>query len=157
MDTNQPPDLDKFHQTVWEIVRQVPHGKVTTYGQIASMIPYPEGVEESAYAKLAPRWVGNAMNAVSSIDDPTIPWHRVINSKGGISLSPNGKSGILQRLRLKEEGVQFDEKEQVDFRIVGWTEVDPDWLQKKNLLPPRPLIKEDDPPLEDKPTQLSLF
>ncbi|NJL93768.1 MAG: MGMT family protein [Anaerolineae bacterium] len=66
-------DFETFYRTVWEIVRQVPPGQVTTYGQIASMIPCPPGVPEEAYRKLAPRWVGDAMNQVSAGDDITIP------------------------------------------------------------------------------------
>ena len=82
------PDIDAFNRTVWAIVRQVPGGIVTTYGQIASMIPRPDEVDETDYEKLSPRWVGDAMNAVSRADNKNIPWWRVINGKGGVSLKP---------------------------------------------------------------------
>ena len=81
------PDPVPYYRLVWEIVRQVPAGKVTTFGQIASMIPPPDGIEMDDYAKLGARWVGDAMNRVSTIDDPDVPWHRVINAKGINSLS----------------------------------------------------------------------
>lgn len=150
---NQPPDVDAFYQLVWEIARQVPSGKVTTYGQIASMIPPPEELNEDEYRKLAPRWVGSAMNAILDRDDPTIPWHRVINSKGGISLSENSRSGTLQRERLEAEGILFNAKGYVDFHDCGWTadEIDEKWLSKKELLPPKALAK------DKGPQQLSLF
>ncbi len=48
-----------FYKTVWEIVRQVPTRTVTTFGQIATMIPTPDGVDADDYAKLGPRWVGD--------------------------------------------------------------------------------------------------
>lgn len=157
----QPPDIDVFNAQVWEIVRQVPYGQVTTYGQIASMIPCPAGVAQADYDKLAPRWVGNAMNAVSGLvgkEEPSIPWHRVINSKGGISMSPEVKAGIEQRRRLRAEGVAFNEKEQVDFRVVGWQGPEISWREDKKLLPPRPMVTEPNKPAEDdKPQQMSLF
>ena len=94
------PDPITYYRIVWEIVRQIPSGKVATYGKIATMIPTPGGVDTGDYEKLAPRWVGDAMNAVSRVDDPNIPWHRVINSKGEISLPPDGGSPALKRERL---------------------------------------------------------
>src|SRR5688500_5177454 len=102
-----------FYKIVWEIVRQVPKGTVTTFGQIATMIPTPDGVDADDYAKLGPRWVGDAMNAVSRVDEPTIPWHRVINAKGTISLPETSKSAALQRARLRAENV-LDDNERVD-------------------------------------------
>ena len=156
----QPPDIEIFNMLVWDIVRQDPYGKVTTYGQIASMLPCPAGVDPADYEKLAPRWVGNAMNAVSGVsgkEEPSIPWHRVINSKGGISLSPELRAGIEQRARLKAEGVILNAKEQVDFRVVGWQGPDVSWREAQGFLPPRPLVAEEPPPDEDKPQQLSLF
>jgi methylated-DNA-protein-cysteine methyltransferase-like protein len=149
-----PPDPDAFNRIVWAIVRQVPYGRVTTYGQIASMIPAPAEVDPDDYRRLAPRWVGKAMNAVSSVDNQNIPWWRVINSQGGISLPTDSRAGIQQRNRLKREGVQFDAKELVDFAVVGWEGPSETWLAEQNLLPPEPLIK---PPDEDNPQQLRLF
>jgi methylated-DNA-protein-cysteine methyltransferase related protein len=148
------PEMEGFNRTVWSIVRQVPHGKVTTYGQIASMIPAPTEVEPEDYEKLSPRWVGQAMNAVSAADSGNIPWWRVINAKGGISLASETRAGQQQRIRLKREGVAFNEKEEVDFAIVGWDGPGEDWLQEHKLLAPRPLIT---PPDESNPTQLKLF
>ena len=151
------PDIEQFNRTVWSIVRQVPNGIVTTYGQIASMIPRPPEVDETDYEKLSPRWVGDAMNAVSRADNKNIPWWRVINSRGGVSLKPETQAGTQQRTRLKREGVKFDEKELVDFAAVGWTGPDDDWLAEHGLMKPKPLIPDEPPPSDDNPQQLSLF
>jgi len=96
------------------------------------------------------------MNAVSEVDSPHIPWWRVINAKGGVSLAAESRAGHQQRGRLKREGVAFDAKERVDFAKVGWAGPDVAWLAEHDLLPPAPLLKEALPD-EDKPQQLSLF
>jgi methylated-DNA-protein-cysteine methyltransferase related protein len=102
-----------FHQKVWEIVRQVPYGRVTTYGTIASLIPPPEEMNPRSYDAFAPRWVGGAMAACPD----NVPWHRVINSQGKIS---QRESSDLQRILLEEEGVMFNERGIVDLLIFGW-------------------------------------
>ena len=88
----EPPDKTAYYETVWDIVRQVNSGQVVTFGQIAAMIPPPPEIDPDIYQRIAPRWVGYAMNAVSFPDEPTVPWHRVINSKGGISLEAGDTS-----------------------------------------------------------------
>jgi methylated-DNA-protein-cysteine methyltransferase related protein len=147
------PDPAPFFRVAWEIVRQVPYGQVTTFKQIAEMIPTPPGVEADDYAKLGARWVGDAMNAVSIPDEPTVPWHRVINSKGGISLPETSKGAALQRARLLAEGVEFDSKERIDFDRFGWEGADRAWVETNGLLPSRSLRK----PADDAPQQMSLF
>jgi len=134
------PDPIIYYRIVWEIVRQIPAGKVATYGQIASMIPSPEGVESVDYEKLAPRWVGDAMNAVSRVDDPSIPWHRVINGKGGISLPEESISAALQRARLRHEGSMPDEAERVNLDNYLW-EPDRNWVWEHGLRPPKSVKK----------------
>ncbi len=164
------PDPMPFYKLVWEIVRQIPVGTVATYGQIAAMIPAPEDVEQADYDKLAPRWVGDAMNAVSRVDEPTIPWHRVINAKGGISLPDTSKAAALQRARLRDEQVLLDNDERVDLGEFGWEGPAATWLEDHNLKAPRSLRKskpekppkppDDAPPKpknEEPPTQMSLF
>jgi methylated-DNA-protein-cysteine methyltransferase related protein len=141
-----------YYRIVWDIVRQVPRGVVTTFGQIASMIPPPPDIDAKDYQKLAPRWVGDAMNAVSRIDERTVPWHRVINSKGGISLPEDSVSAALQRARLREENL-LDARELVDLDQYSWDGPSDDWLKEKGLLKPRSLKK----PPADPPGQLKLF
>mgnify|MGYP003729355177 CR=1 FL=1 len=145
----EPPDLTTYFATVWEIVRQIPEGRVSTYGQIASMIPSPEGIDPETDRRLSPRWVGSAMNACP--DD--VPWQRVINSQGKISLPAGSSSADHQRALLAMEGVEFDEQGRVDFDRFGWDGPADDWLHERGLLPPRSLKSHAD----RSSTQLSLL
>jgi hypothetical protein len=67
----------------------------------------------------------------------SIPWQRVINSQGKISL-PNG-AGQRQRALLEAEGVIFDKSGKVDLAEYAWEGPDDDWLDEHNLLPPNQL------------------
>jgi len=109
-----PPNQQAYYEQVWNLVRQIPSGKVASYGQIALMIPPPMGVDFDSYKAFSPRWVGGAMAACP--DD--VPWQRVINSQGKISPRPGGAE--KQRLLLEQEGVEFDDKDRVDFKKYGW-------------------------------------
>lgn len=123
------PNTNLFNSRVWEIVRQVPPGQVTSYGQIAAMIPPPPGMDPKSYDAFAARWVGGAM-AVCPDD---VPWQRVINSQGKLSLRPGAEK---QRELLEEEGVIFNEKGRVDFKKFGWQGPPADWLKQHFLYPP---------------------
>jgi len=101
----QPKDAGYFAQ-VYALVRQVPAGRVITYGQVAAAL---------GDAKRA-RVVGWAMRACP--DD--VPWHRVVNSKGGLSLGPAHGGVNLQRALLEDEGVEFDARGCIDLRTCGW-------------------------------------
>ncbi len=106
----------EFNQKVWEIVRQIPRGKVTTYGRIAEMIATPDGMTLKEYEGVGARWVGAAM--AQCPDD--VPWQRVINSQGKISIRKNSDGHIRQRELLEEEGVEFDKKDRIDLARYGW-------------------------------------
>jgi methylated-DNA-protein-cysteine methyltransferase-like protein len=134
-----PPDPEAYSRIVWDIVRQIPSGVVSTYGQIASMIPPPQGVDPDDYARLAPVWVGKALNAVSAADAPDIPWQRVVNGQGGISLPEGSRAAAEQRARLEREGATFDKNGRVSLQRLGWDGPDANWLKARGLLPPRPL------------------
>jgi methylated-DNA-protein-cysteine methyltransferase-like protein len=108
-----PPDPIIFNHQVWDLVCQIPHGRVASYGQIARMIPPPEGVDNKAYRVFGPRWVGSAMAKCPE----DVPWQRVINSKGEISLRPGAEH---QRQLLEEEGVVFNDRARIDLKIFGW-------------------------------------
>jgi methylated-DNA-protein-cysteine methyltransferase related protein len=153
MSTNFPPDAPAFNNVVWNIVRQIPSGVVSTYGQIASMIPAPPGVEAEDYERYGAVWVGKAMNAVSSKDDNSIPWQRVINSQGGISLPEGTRAAVEQRARLQAEGVTLEKNGRVNLNTFGWEGPDTDWLRANHLLTPRSLKK----PKSENPDQLKLF
>lgn len=117
-----PPNTQAFNEKVWNIVRQIPPGKVTSYGQIAAMIPPPEGMDLKSYDAFAARWVGGAMANCPN----DVPWQRVINSQGKLSLPAGAQQ---QRELLMEEGVFFNEKGRVDFKRFGWQGPEKDWLQ----------------------------
>ena len=111
---SSPPNQQAYYEQVWALVRQIPSGKVAAYGQIAMMLPPPNGVEFEAYKAFGPRWVGGAM--ANCPDD--VPWQRVINSQGKISARPGAER---QRQMLEEEGVEFDPKDRVDLKKYGWS------------------------------------
>ncbi len=96
---------NNFFPRVYNLVRKIPRGKVVTYGQVAQALGAPR----------AARTVGWAMRACN--DD--VPWHRVVNAHGKISVRPtNGYHE--QRARLKEEGVKFNREGKIDLKKYGW-------------------------------------
>jgi methylated-DNA-protein-cysteine methyltransferase-like protein len=112
MNFPSPPDQQAYYEDVWDLVRQVPPGKVATYGQIAQMIPLPPDVNAEEYKAFGPRWVGSAMAACPD----EVPWQRVINSQGKISERPGA---ARQRQLLEAEGVVFV-KDKVDLKVYQW-------------------------------------
>ena len=126
-----PTQQAEFRKKVWDIVRQIPEGRVMTYGNIAALIPPPKGMDAKDYAAWSPRWVGGAMAACP--DD--VPWQRVINSQGKISLRPES-SASQQRLLLEDEGVEFDARGRVDLKAYGWAGPSQEWLQAHGLVLP---------------------
>ncbi len=111
-----PPDPIAFNNRVWEIVRQIPAGQVATYGQIAALIPPPPGMDPKAYLSLGARWVGSAMASCPE----GVPWQRVINAQGKISL-PQGSGAEQQRRLLEEEGVLFDFNGKINLTKYRWS------------------------------------
>jgi len=117
MKTNysSPASPAEYRSKVWEWVKRIPTGYVATYGQIASLIQPTEGVDPRNFAVFGARWVGAAMAACPE----GIPWQRVVNSKGEISLSP-GSGGKLQRELLESEGIEFDEHGRINMKLYRW-------------------------------------
>ena len=111
-----PPKREEFNHKVWALVRQIPPGKVSTYGQIAAFVGPPPGMNPKSYLAFGARWVGGAMAACPQ----DVPWQRVINSQGKVSLRP-GSGGTNQREFLELEGVIFDEHDRVDLKSYAWT------------------------------------
>lgn len=94
---------------IYDVVRQVPAGRVTTYGRVA---------ERAGVAGQA-RLVGYALAAVAGTS--TVPWHRVVNAQGRVSARAEGPGGtVLQRLLLEREGVAFDARGRIDLAAYGW-------------------------------------
>ncbi|MEK6752712.1 MAG: MGMT family protein [Chloroflexota bacterium] len=110
-----PPNPQAFYAEVWEIVRQIPRGKIASYGQIAKMLPLPEGVDGETFLEFGALWVSNAVAA--SPND--VPWQRVVNSKGEIS-ERDGVAARRQRLLLQDEGVPFNPRGRIDLKHYGW-------------------------------------
>lgn len=95
-----------YHR-IYEVILQIPRGKVATYGQIARLS-----------GNCTPRMVGYALAALPEGTD--VPWQRVINRQGRIS--PRSHSGYteLQRELLESEGVRFNSDDQTDLSVYGW-------------------------------------
>ncbi len=101
---------ERLYDRIYAMVRRIPYGKVTTYGRIAELV-----------GGCTARMVGYAMAALKRGTAPDVPWQRVINAKGKISLHGDGIGNAMQRSILESEGVQFDEKDRIDFKKYGWT------------------------------------
>jgi methylated-DNA-protein-cysteine methyltransferase related protein len=127
-----PPNPKDYNAKVWLIVRHIPHGHVLSYGQIAAMIPAPDGEDPEQFRRLGARWVGTALKNVGN----DIPWWRVINSKGAISLPAGSAAADEQRRRLELEEIAFNKKDQVDFAVYGWNDIDESWLDENGLQAP---------------------
>jgi len=99
--------VEPFSQRVKDIIKQIPRGKVATYGQIAAFAGSPR----------AARQVVRLLHSSSRKDK--LPWHRVINSQGKISLKP-GFGYEEQRKLLEREGVKFNLYGVIDFDRYLW-------------------------------------
>ena len=113
--STEAPNPDIFNGDVWAFVRKVPHGRVTTYGKVAAAVGAPEGIAEDDYKAFGPRWVGTAM----ALCPGDVPWQRVINAAGKISIRRGGMH-LKQRALLEAEGIVFDEAEKIDLRVYLW-------------------------------------
>ena len=99
---------DNFFERVYEIVRQIPEGKVTSYGAIAKAI----GAARSA------RMVGWAMNASHNLED--VPAHRVVNRIGMLSGKHHFEGTNLMQQLLENEGIKVVENQIIDFEKHFW-------------------------------------
>ncbi len=104
---NEQTNDSKYRERVYEIVREIPAGRVMTYGQIAEILG--EGY--------VPRTVGYVMHAA---DTQKIPWQRVINSQGACSTGKMTLPVNLQQKMLEDEGIEFNEKGRCDLKIYLW-------------------------------------
>ena len=101
-------DVDGSHARILRVVRAIPKGRVATYGQVARLAGLP------GHARL----VGYALHALR--DGARVPWQRVINAKGEVSLRAEPAREGLQRAILEREGVRFDAKGRVDLARFRW-------------------------------------
>jgi methylated-DNA-protein-cysteine methyltransferase related protein len=96
------------YERIYAVIRRIPKGRVATYGQIAQMAGLPRHA----------RQVGYALSALPEGRD--VPWHRVINAKGEISMRAEPHFGELQRTRLEKEGVVFNRNNQTSLARFQW-------------------------------------
>ncbi|ODS11769.1 DNA base-flipping protein [Vibrio scophthalmi] len=98
--------MDQFLVQIFAVIHQIPHGKVTSYGEIAKLAGYP------GYA----RHVGKALGNLP--EGSKLPWHRVVNSQGQISLK--GEDLQRQRRRLLAEGIEVSDSGRISLKKHKW-------------------------------------
>jgi methylated-DNA-protein-cysteine methyltransferase-like protein len=96
------------YQRIYAVVRRIPEGRVATYGQVASLA----GLAGHA------RQVGYALHALP--DGTAVPWHRVVNASGAISLRSMPGGELVQRGLLEREGIRLDPRGRVPLARVRW-------------------------------------
>jgi methylated-DNA-protein-cysteine methyltransferase-like protein len=99
----------EFAEQVYRIVRAVPHGRVVSYGGVAALLGRPR----------AARGVGHALHALR--DGTDVPWWRVVNRNGEISIRSDRHGPVVQRALLVREGVRFDRAGRIDWTRFGWS------------------------------------
>ncbi len=104
---------------IYALVKLIPPGRVATYGQLARL------------SGCSARQAGYAMAAAPA----GIPWHRVINSRGEISVRREGGGGIEQRRSLEKEGLLFDRLGRIDLASLRWEGPGWAWLAANGYEP----------------------
>ena len=102
------PESQSTYRDIYAVVRRIPRGRVATYGQVAELA----GLRGHA------RQVGYALHALT--DGTTVPWHRVVNARGGCSLRAVPGAELTQRLLLEREGITFDAAGRLALARVRW-------------------------------------
>jgi O-6-methylguanine DNA methyltransferase len=100
-------DRTDFFQRVWDVVAEIPVGRVTTYGHIA----------EHLGTRSAARTVGWAMKAAAGTD---LPCHRVVNRRGALTGRMHFETPTVMEERLRSEGVAFNDEGEVDLDRHLW-------------------------------------
>lgn len=100
--------MNPFYHRIYRVVKHIPKGRVATYGIVARLAGRPG----------AARMVGWALSALP--DDNDVPWWRVINAAGRISLAAHDHSSVVQRALLLREGVRFAPGGAVSLSSYGW-------------------------------------
>jgi methylated-DNA-protein-cysteine methyltransferase-like protein len=103
-----PDNNENFFERVYEVARQIPYGKVTSYGAIAKVL----GAARSA------RMVGWAMNASHNLDD--VPAHRVVNRNGLLTGKHHFDGTNLMQQLLESEGIIVIDNQIIDFEKHFW-------------------------------------
>jgi methylated-DNA-protein-cysteine methyltransferase-like protein len=103
-------DPDSLTERIVAVLRRVPYGRVTTYGQIAQLAGNPR----------AARQVARLLHSCSQ--QRQLPWHRVINAQGNISLAKTAGFELQQAL-LRSEGIDVSDDGRVDLKRYLWLSV----------------------------------
>jgi len=101
-------DEPTIAERIWQVIAMIPKGRVATYGQVAELAGLPGGA----------RRVGRVLSQLPN--GSRIPWHRVINASGGISLPPRSGGYARQKRRLEREGVRFNASGRIALRRFKW-------------------------------------
>ncbi|MHC1740256.1 MAG: MGMT family protein [Anaerolineaceae bacterium] len=100
----------KLYETIYATVRQIPFGKVASYGQIAAIV-----------GRCSAQMIGFALAALANSPIAVdVPWQRVVNAQGKISPHGFGVGSGMQRSLLEEEGVEFSLDNTINFEKFGW-------------------------------------
>lgn len=104
--------IPTFYEQVYEVVRRIPPGRVTSYGRVAAMLGRPN----------AARAVGFALSALGMRYHvaPSVPWQRVINHAGRISIPDMDGGATRQAELLRSEGVVVSDDLRIDLNIYLW-------------------------------------
>ncbi|MDB5047465.1 MAG: methyltransferase [Fibrobacteres bacterium] len=113
------PVRSPFTKLLLALLRKIPKGKVASYGQIAALADHPR----------AARQVVRLLHTLSEREN--LPWHRVVNRNGHISLPMEGAGGLQRRLLIKE-GVKVNAQGAMDLERFGWK---PEMKPRKSALP----------------------
>jgi methylated-DNA-protein-cysteine methyltransferase-like protein len=96
---------------IYKVIKCIPSGCVATYGQVARLAGRPNGARQVGYA-------------LSALTDPhSVPWHRVVNARGEVSIRSNPDYAQLQKQLLIEEGVTFDANGRIRMSRYQWERV----------------------------------
>ena len=113
-----------FYEQVYAVVRRIPTGKVTSYGRVAQMLGAPN----------AARAVGYALRALKDKGDDyaDVPWQRVVNSQGRISIVNREHGAQRQAGLLRAEGVEVSEQLRIDLDAYLWSGLH--WLEVDDII-----------------------
>jgi methylated-DNA-protein-cysteine methyltransferase related protein len=96
--------LERFTERAIEVIKQIPAGKVMTYGQVARIAGSPRGA----------RQVVRILHSLSRAQ--ALPWHRVINAKGEIAFQEE-EPLMIQKMELEAEGIEFVNERKIDLKV----------------------------------------
>lgn len=99
------------YQAIYAVVQAIPFGRVATYGQVADLAGLPRAARQVGYAL-------NALRGTDSVAD--VPWHRVVNAQGKVSVRAEAGTEEYQQDLLMAEGVEFDHLSRLSLAEYRW-------------------------------------